>query len=146
MTRHVQRWLTQFGLGVRHHYMLGATAVVLGLAAAGGLGYFDEPASPGAVSQPSRPPPEAPVFVQGPPRTPVPVRPLEFNVFLVDTPEHQRALQTAETQHRSPYLVGLRASEVLLVLTAEDELFAAHHVEEIRMSFPGANVVISDLR
>jgi hypothetical protein len=146
MTRHARLWLTRFALGVRHHYMLGVTAVVLALAAAGGLGFFDEPVTRDAVVQPPRLPSDQPVFVQGPPRTPVPVRPLEFNVFLVSTPEHQRALQAAETQHRSPYLVGLRASEVLLVLSAEDEVFAAHHVEEIRATFPGANVVITDLR
>ena len=125
--------------------MLGATAVVLALAAAGGMGYFDEPGT-SAISQPSRTPLEAPVFVQGPPRTTVPTRPFEFNVFLVGTPEHQRALQTAENQTRSPYLLAARASEVLLVLTAEDELYAAHHVEEIRATFPGANVVVTDLR
>ena len=138
--------MTRIAVAVRHHYMLGVTAVVLALAAAGGLGYFDEPASPGATVQPSRPPPEPPVFVQGPPRTPVPVRPFEFNVFLVSTPEQQRTLQIAENQSRSPYLLAARASEVLLVLTAEDEVFAAHHVEEIRATFPGANIVITDLR
>jgi len=146
VTQRVGPWLTRIALGVRHHYMLGVTALVLGLAAAGGLGYFDEPTSPGAISQPSRQPPDSPGFVQGPPRTPVPVRPFEFNVFLVSTPDQQRTLQTAENQTRSPYMLGARASEVLLVLTAEDELFAAHHVEEIRATFPGANVVVTDLR
>jgi hypothetical protein len=146
MTRRTKFWLTRLALGVRHHYMLGATAVVLTLAAAGGLGYFDEPVDRGAGAQPPRPSPASPAFMLGPPRTPVPVRPFEFNVFLVSTPEQLRALQTAENQHRSPYLLGARASEVLLVLSAEDEIFAAHHVEEIRATFPGANVVITDLR
>jgi hypothetical protein len=146
MTRLVGRWLAQVALAVRHHYMLGATATVLGLAAAGSLGYFDEPTGGDAITLPSRPQSQAPALVQGPRRTPVAVRPFEFNIFLVGTPEHQRALQAAENQTRSPYLLGARASEVLLVLTAEDEVFAAHHVEEIRATFPGANVVITDLR
>jgi hypothetical protein len=146
MTRHTRLWLTRLAFGVRHHYMLGVTAVVLALAAAGGFGYFDEPVNRDAVVQPPRPSSDQPVFVQGSPRTPVPVGPFEFNVFLVSTPEHQRALQTAEYQSRSPYFLAARASEVLLVLSAEDEVFAAHHVEEIRATFPGANVVITDLR
>jgi hypothetical protein len=81
-----------------------------------------------------------------PARTAVPIRPFEFHLFLVSTPEHQQALHGAENHYRNPYVIGGRASEVLLVVTAEDEVYAAHHVEEVRMSFPGANVVITDLR
>lgn len=146
-TQYFRAWTAKAASALRHHYMLGVTAVVLGFAAAGGLGYFDEPAE----ERPSRTVPGSPdaspvVVVPATPRTPVPTRPFEFNVFLVSTREHQMALQQAENLYRSPYLVGSRASEVLLVTTAEEDLQAAHHIEEVRMSFPGANVVITDLR
>ena len=126
--------------------MLGVTAVVLAVAAAGGLGYFDEPVQPRAKPAPAWSGVQPAAFLPGPARSPVPVGPFEFNVFLVDTPEQQQALQVTEDQYRSPYMPGGRASIVLLVQTAADELYAAHHVEEVRLSFPGANVIVTDLR
>ena len=130
---------------VRHHYMLGVTAVVLGLAAAGGLGYFDEPA-PSRGSIASAPEAETAPSIPFAGRTPVPTRPFEITIFLVNTREEQSALYAAENTYRSPYLLGGRSAEVLLVRTVEDELMAAHRFEEVRATFPGANVVVTDLR
>jgi hypothetical protein len=139
----VARWAVS---AVRHHYMVGVTTVVLGVASAGALGYFDGPVVEHEATRPVQDEPPPAIFVPGVARTPVPARAFEFNVFLVSTPEHQMVLQLAENTYRSPYLIGGRASEVLVVLTAEDEIFAAHHVEEVRATFPGANVVVTDLR
>ena len=133
-------------LAVRHHYMLGVTAVVLAVAAAGGLGYFDEPEPPRAEPAPGRSEVQAAAFVAGPAPSPGPAGPFEFNVYLVYTVEQQQALQVTENQYRSPYLLDGGASIVLLVRTAVEELYAAHHVEEVRLSFPGAKVIVTDLR
>jgi hypothetical protein len=125
--------------------MVGATTVVLGLAAAGGLGYFDEPVTSRDV-KPVATESESVPLIPYVARTPVPTRPFEITIFLVSTLEHQAAVYAAENTYRSPYLLGGRSAEVLIVRTAEEELMAAYWFEEVRATFPGANVVVADLR
>ena len=121
--RRAEVWLTRIALGVRHHYMLGATAMRASASSCRWHGLLRRTGHRRYQTAVAHAVGGARVRA-GAPRTTVPTRPFEFDCFPRGHAGDISGAPTAENGPK-PLLVGGAGVRVLLVLTAEVERYAA---------------------
>ena len=127
---------------VRSHSMLAFTVAVVAIAAAAGLGAFDDDhARPGRLSQ--APPTLAPVPT--PDATLFPQF-LTVTYVLVDSEDERVIWDNVEGTINQRELLSKLAFEVLVITSEEQEAAAYELIDSVRKAYPWNEYVIDDRR